>query len=427
MSDLPVLLPVSSIDPYPRNPRRFSDSAFEERLTGVLKERGEFDPAYAIIVRPKAEDRYEALGGDRRLRSTKRAGLSHIWCWIRNPATDEEAFDIAVESNNQEGLSKLELALVALELERAPGRAGQGITAFAREHGVEGSLGRYQKGARFFQWLEGRTSENVLQACRDRAEHLARIADAPDDRKVELVEQLVSKDWSIRETERAVKAANSAASGAKDPAHPILLRMQSDPKFAAIIAGFTDPKSMGSVDDSVAIPEKAVGKYPELGEFKNLGALRRFLALSLPARRSKQKRVPRADPSAVSSPTDQSGSPGPAASTDTTATDDAPDSGTRQVTANVVAFRENLTALCGTFSLLPDDFLDLVRLHQAGATIEEFLEALGMRALRHEMQRRYDALPKKNTKDASQLRKEMNSADSAFRAFVTNIEKRAKG
>lgn len=219
MSDSPVLLPVASIDPYPRNPRRFADPLFEERLAAIFKERGAFDPAYAIIVRPKVDERYEALGGNRRLGAAHRGGLTSIWCWVRNPKTEDEAFDIAVESNNQEGLSKLELGLVALELERAPGRAGKGVTAFAREHRVEGSLGRYQKGARVFLEVEadGQTSENVLRGCRDLAEHLAQISDAPRDRWVELVERVVGEKWSIKETERVVAQALSDATAASTP------------------------------------------------------------------------------------------------------------------------------------------------------------------------------------------------------------------
>lgn len=141
-----------------------------------------------------------------------------------------------------------------------------------------------------------------------------------------------------------------------------------------------------------------------------------------PARGSKRKRVQRLVLPAATPPPSPSGVPAP----DTAVNDDAPDSGTRAVTTCVAAFRKSLTTLCGTFSLLPEDFVALVRLHQSGATIEEYLEALGRRTARHEMQTQYDALPKKNTKEANQLRKEMNAADNTFKAFMAEIEKRAR-
>lgn len=258
--------------------------------------------------------------------------------------------------------------------------------------------------------------------------HVREVAKLPPNRRAEAWAEAVETAPNGRLTASHVKEVVARRLPADTSTNPVLLRMQSDPKFAGIIGGFTDPKVMGRVDDSVAIPQKLVEEYPaELTGLENFGAVRRAVTLGPPSRRSKGTPAGKVIPPLTASSPGAPSAPSGSSCTATTGTDDSPDSGTRGVTTNVVAFRENVTALCDTFSLVPDDFADLVRLHKWKATTDEFLEALGSRALRHEMQARYDALPKKNTKDANQLRKEMNSADSAFKAFVANIEKRAKG
>lgn len=149
----------------------------------------------------------------------------------------------------------------------------------------------------------------------------------------------------------------------------------------------------------------------------------KVVATKLPAKSSEtRKRVQRVVLPAATPPTSPPGLP----ALDTTLDDDSPDSGTRAVTSSVVVFRESLTKLCDTFGLVPDDFPDLVRTHEARATDEEFLQALGLRAACRETQTAYDAVPKNDRKQRIKFRKEMDSAEKDFKAFLTDIQARSR-
>ena len=68
-------LPLDLIDPNPRQPRStFDDEALEE-LTMSIRELGVLQP---LLVRASGAGRYELIAGERRLRASKAAGLTHV-------------------------------------------------------------------------------------------------------------------------------------------------------------------------------------------------------------------------------------------------------------------------------------------------------------------------------------------------------------
>jgi ParB family chromosome partitioning protein len=92
-------LPIGSLQPSARNPRRdFSDSELDE-LVASLRERGIIQP---IITRPLrgVADAYEIIAGERRWRAAQRAGLHEVPVVIIE-ATDAEALQLAIIENVQ--------------------------------------------------------------------------------------------------------------------------------------------------------------------------------------------------------------------------------------------------------------------------------------------------------------------------------------
>jgi ParB family chromosome partitioning protein len=68
-------LTIDVIDPNPRQPRsKFDDEALAE-LAASIKELGVLQP---LLVRASDQGRYELIAGERRLRASKAAGLSHV-------------------------------------------------------------------------------------------------------------------------------------------------------------------------------------------------------------------------------------------------------------------------------------------------------------------------------------------------------------
>ena len=92
-------LPIGSLRPNARNPRRvFSDTELDE-LTASLRERGIIQPIIARAVRG-VSDSYEIIAGERRWRAAQRAGLHEVPVVIVE-ATDAEALQLAIIENVQ--------------------------------------------------------------------------------------------------------------------------------------------------------------------------------------------------------------------------------------------------------------------------------------------------------------------------------------
>jgi ParB family transcriptional regulator, chromosome partitioning protein len=92
-------LPIGSLRPNVRNPRRiFSDTELDE-LAASLRERGIIQP---IVVRPVrgAADSYEIIAGERRWRAAQRAGL-HMVPIVPLDVSDDEALQLAIIENVQ--------------------------------------------------------------------------------------------------------------------------------------------------------------------------------------------------------------------------------------------------------------------------------------------------------------------------------------
>ncbi|MDX7952078.1 ParB/RepB/Spo0J family partition protein [Lichenihabitans sp. Uapishka_5] len=92
-------LPVSALEPNPRNPRHDFDAAELDDLAGSIREKGILQP---IIVRPSAgaHDRYEIIAGERRWRAAQLAGLNEVPV-IVVAASDGEALELAIIENVQ--------------------------------------------------------------------------------------------------------------------------------------------------------------------------------------------------------------------------------------------------------------------------------------------------------------------------------------
>jgi ParB family transcriptional regulator, chromosome partitioning protein len=92
-------LPIGSLRPNARNPRRiFADTELDE-LAASLRERGIIQPIVARAV-GGAADAFEIIAGERRWRAAQRAGLHEVPVVVVE-ATDDEALQLAIVENVQ--------------------------------------------------------------------------------------------------------------------------------------------------------------------------------------------------------------------------------------------------------------------------------------------------------------------------------------
>ena len=92
-------LPIGSLRPNARNPRRVFAADELDELAASLRERGIIQP---IVVRPLrgAADTHEIIAGERRWRAAQRAGLHEVPVVVIE-ATDAEALQLAIIENVQ--------------------------------------------------------------------------------------------------------------------------------------------------------------------------------------------------------------------------------------------------------------------------------------------------------------------------------------
>jgi ParB family chromosome partitioning protein len=101
-------IPVKSIAVNPFQPRTSFDEEALNELVISVKEHGIIQP---ITVRRAAENSYELITGERRLRAAKKAGLRKIPVYIRE-AGDDSMLELAlVENIQREDLDAIEVAI----------------------------------------------------------------------------------------------------------------------------------------------------------------------------------------------------------------------------------------------------------------------------------------------------------------------------
>ena len=106
-------VPVDSITPNPRQPRRtFDDDALDE-LAASITEVGLLQP---VVVRSLGGSRYELIMGERRWRASQRAGLDTIPAIVRATNDDDMLRDALMENLHRQQLDPLEEAAAYQQL-----------------------------------------------------------------------------------------------------------------------------------------------------------------------------------------------------------------------------------------------------------------------------------------------------------------------
>lgn len=101
-------IPIDNIDNNPFQPREEFDESSLKELADSIAEQGIIQP---ITVRKMGYDKYQLISGERRLRASKLAGLSHVPAYIR-VANDEQMLEWAlIENIQRESLNALEIAI----------------------------------------------------------------------------------------------------------------------------------------------------------------------------------------------------------------------------------------------------------------------------------------------------------------------------
>jgi len=181
MSNQITNLPITELQPHPRNPRLVMREDVIMSIQAGLSSG--FLPCYALQVWP-INGTYQVLSGHHRLEAAKRAGLTEAPCFVRDDIDEDQAYMVLATANAQGELSPLEIGMHALHyVEKATGGRGQkgGLSAYAEAVGKNaGDLSKYRNAASVIETM-GTFQGFTVSAYLDKAAHLAAIHKLPPE------------------------------------------------------------------------------------------------------------------------------------------------------------------------------------------------------------------------------------------------------
>ena len=193
-----VKLSLNEIEPNKDQPRKTFDEKALSELADSIAQHGVIQP---LLVRPMPDGSYQLVAGERRWRAARRAGLSEVPGVIRE-MSDSEMMELAlIENLQREDLNPIEEAEGLQQLIHTYGLTQE--TAAAR-------VGRSRPAiANALRLLSLPTP--ILELTRDgkiSAGHARALLSLNDEEKmVEIADQILKKEISVREVERLAKAA----------------------------------------------------------------------------------------------------------------------------------------------------------------------------------------------------------------------------
>lgn len=193
-----VKLSLNEIEPNKDQPRKTFDEKALSELADSIAQHGVIQP---LLVRPMPDGSYQLVAGERRWRAARRAGLSEVPVVIRE-MSDSEMMELAlIENLQREDLNPIEEAEGLQQLIHTYGLTQE--TAAAR-------VGRSRPAiANALRLLS--LPIPILELTRDgkiSAGHARALLSLNDEEKmVEIADQILKKEISVREVERLAKAA----------------------------------------------------------------------------------------------------------------------------------------------------------------------------------------------------------------------------
>jgi ParB family chromosome partitioning protein len=256
-------LPISSIEPNPRQPREvFEEEALAELVTSI-REVGVLQP---VVVRELEPGRYQLVMGERRWRATREAGLDTVPAIVRDTTDDHLLRDALLENLHRQQLNPLEEAAAYQQM-----LAEFGATHDELADRIGRSRSQVSNTIRLLNLpatVQRRVAAGVLSAGHARALLALPDADAQD----RLATRIVAEGLSVRATEELVSTGEripaERASRARTPQAPGL----------AELAG-----SLSDLLETRVTIDMGKRKGKVTVEFATMDDLRRVVAIMVPA------------------------------------------------------------------------------------------------------------------------------------------------
>ncbi len=232
-----VEAPVESIRPNPHQPRRTFDDAALAELAASIQADGVMQP----VVVGRVENWYELVAGERRLRASKRAGLTHIPAIVR-AVDDQTSAELALIENLQRAdLNPVERAgaFKALIDRHGLTQARLGMRLGIDRAVIANHLRLLELGDAFLEML----GDGCLNYAQARA--LAGVED--EAARLALAERVIEEGWSARAIERHLSGAEDA--GQDSPSSDITNDVIPPAEQGSSLANTTQTRARAVLDD----------------------------------------------------------------------------------------------------------------------------------------------------------------------------------
>ena len=263
---------VTSVRPNPYQPRQeFKEEALEE-LAASIEQLGIIQP---ITVRALGSGKYEIISGERRLRAARKAGLERIPAFVREADTEEMLEMALVENLQREELNPVEIALGYQRLiDECDLTQADVATRVGKNRATVSNFLRLLR-------LPPR-AQAALRDGRVTVGHARALITIEDEQEqLNLLDQILDKDLSVREVETRVRRQRKKAEQdeeAKDPAPA----PPAQPTEAELQRKALADKVRQRFSTQVALHQKADGSGKIEISFYSDDDLERVLELLLP-------------------------------------------------------------------------------------------------------------------------------------------------
>ena len=212
--------PIGAIVPNPAQPRQDFDEDELQELASSLRQHGMLQP---LLVRAEAAGRYELIAGERRWRAAGRAGMETVPIVIHDEerGDDEQWLTLALVENLQRtDLNPIEMAAAFDQLSDAGWSQERIAEEVGKSRSAVANLMRLRR-------LSDEIQELVASSALSEG-HARALLSAPESERERLAEQAVSRSWTVRQLERAVKEITEPESDPPDrPSEPTAPMLQA--------------------------------------------------------------------------------------------------------------------------------------------------------------------------------------------------------
>jgi ParB family chromosome partitioning protein len=192
---------INNIQVNPDQPRSNFDKIELENLANSIKELGIIQP---ITIRKINSSKYEIISGERRYRASKIAGLKSIPCYIKNTDSNSDILKMSLVENVQRvDLDPIE---IGLSYERLVSDYNLDIESISLLVGKDRStISNYIRLLKLDPIIQSGIRDGFLTMGHGRA--LINIEDLK--LQLDIYEEIISKNLSVRQTESIVRNLNN--------------------------------------------------------------------------------------------------------------------------------------------------------------------------------------------------------------------------